>query len=81
MESQALEANVEGMLRQFSEARLGQVFATVLSLAFMSVGAYVALHGQPWAGGAMGSLGIVTVITRMILGRERSSEKQDAVEQ
>jgi len=54
MEGRVLDVNAEGMRRQFSEARFGQVLATLISLAFLSCGSYVAIKGQPWAGDSLG---------------------------
>jgi uncharacterized membrane protein len=74
MEEKSLNANIAGMQRSFAEARLGQVFAFGVSLAFLAVGAFVAIHGQPWVGGLLGSIGLGSIVANFIRGRQRPEE-------
>lgn len=62
------------MRRQFTEARIGQIFAFVLSLAFLFTGAYTAIRGQSWVGGVLGAMGIATIVGMFIRGRTPPSE-------
>jgi hypothetical protein len=55
------------MRRQFAEARLGQVFALVIALAFVIVGAYVSVHGQPWSGTILAGVGLGGIVTAFIV--------------
>ena len=71
LETKALDANVEAMRRQFAEARLGQVFALIIALTFVGVGAYVSIHGQPWSGTILGGIGLGGIVTAFIVGREK----------
>lgn len=74
LELKAVDANIEGMRRQFTEARIGQIFAFILSLAFLFTGAYTAIRGQSWVGGVLGSMGIATIVGMFIRGRTRKRE-------
>jgi len=69
MESQSLQANIEAMRRQFSEARLGQVFAFIIALTFMIGGAYVIIRGYAWPGTVLSGVGLGGIVTSFILGR------------
>jgi uncharacterized membrane protein len=73
LESTALDANIEAMRRQYAEARLGQVFALIIALAFVIVGGFVSLHGQPWSGTILGGIGLGGIVTAFIIGRSRNS--------
>lgn len=61
LESKMVEANIDGMRRQFAEARIGQIFAFILSLAFLFTGAYTAIRGHSWVGGFLGAMGIGSI--------------------
>ncbi len=71
MEERALEAQLEGMRRQFQEARLGQVLAVVVAVLFLGAGTYIAVHGQPWPGALLGILGLGGVFTSFLKGPDR----------
>lgn len=71
MESDGLAASVEGMRRQFSETRLGQVFAFIIAMAFIFAGAFVILHGHPWPGTILGGAGLTGIVTAFLRGRGR----------
>lgn len=57
----------------FSEARLGQVFALVICIVTITVGAYTALNGKEWAGIAIGVSGVSGIVTTFIMGRSAAS--------
>ena len=78
LESTALGANVEAMRRQYAEARLGQVFALIIALVFVLVGGYVSIHGQPWSGTILGSVGLGGIVTAFIVGREKANPPSDS---
>lgn len=77
LETKSLEANIEGMRRQFAEGRLGQIFAFSIAVVFVFVGAYVALHGQPWPGAVFGSAGLGGIVTTFIVGRRNRNENTE----
>jgi uncharacterized membrane protein len=77
LEAKALEANIEAMRRQYAEARLGQIFALIIALAFVIVGGYVSLHGQAWSGTILGSIGLGGIVTAFIVGRGKNTPPQE----
>jgi uncharacterized membrane protein len=77
LEKKSIDANIEGMRRQFAEGRLGQVFAFSIAVLFVFVGAYVALHGQPWPGALFGSAGLGGIVTSFIVGRRNQTENNE----
>jgi uncharacterized membrane protein len=73
LESQITTARIEAELSVFKEARLGQVFAFLITLAALGAGTYTALHGQPWAGSVLGLAGAGGIVATFVVGRGRSS--------
>lgn len=69
MEQRALEAQVEGMRRQFQEAGRGQILSAVL--ATLGSGAFLAAQGQPWPGALLGIVGISGIFAAFLAGRDR----------
>jgi hypothetical protein len=65
-----MEMQREGMRREFMESRIGQICAVVTTAIFVSGGVYVAVHGQPWTGGAIGSLGIGGIVASFLRRRD-----------
>lgn len=80
LEKKNLDANIEAMRRQFAEARLGQIFAFSIAVSFAVVGAFLALHGQPWPGALLGSAGLGGIVTSFIAGRRGQSERNEQLE-
>jgi len=76
MEDKAISADVEGMRRQFVEARVGQICAFVITLGFILAGTYVAIKGQPLAGVALSGIGIATIVSTFIWGRTKKEESK-----
>ena len=70
MEEKALNANIESMHKQFQESRVGQIFALVVTLAFLIGGTYTAVNGHGAAGTIIGSVGLGTIVTSFIVGRK-----------
>ncbi|MEO7142948.1 MAG: DUF2335 domain-containing protein [Bryobacteraceae bacterium] len=66
-------ANVEEMHLGFREAQRGQVFAFLISVAFLAVGAYVSVHGQPWIGVVLGGMGLTSIAASFIEGRAQKN--------
>jgi uncharacterized membrane protein len=71
MEERALEAQLEGMRRQFQEARLGQVLAVVVAILFLGAGTYIAIQGHPWPGTLLGIVGLCGAFTAFLGGSDR----------
>ncbi|HEY8009949.1 MAG TPA: DUF2335 domain-containing protein [Rudaea sp.] len=69
------------MWLQAAEGFLGQIFAFLIVLAFLFVGGYLTFNGYPWAGGFSSTIGLGTIVTAFILGRDGSnSAKPDSDE-
>lgn len=71
MEERALEAQVEGMRRQFREARLGQILAVVITALAVGCGTFIAVQGQPWPGALLGIVGLGGIFSAFLKGPER----------
>jgi len=52
------------------ETLLGQFFAFVLTLGILAATVYLAMHGQPAAAAALGTIGVGGIITAFIVGRK-----------
>lgn len=74
MEKMELEANVEYMRAGVRAEGRGQWLASVVTVILAGIGAYIATHGNGWAGAAIGSTGAVTIVTSLIYGRSRHPE-------
>ena len=73
-------ASVEEMRRNFMQARIGQVFAFLVSLGFLSTGAYVSVSGQPWVGALLGAMGISGIVGSFLNGpSERKTQSPPPV--
>jgi uncharacterized membrane protein len=69
LEKTLVGAGVEEMRKGFFEARIGQLCALIISLAFLGVGGYVIIHGQSIPGSVLGALGISSIAVTFIKGR------------
>jgi uncharacterized membrane protein len=56
---------------EIREIRRGQCFAFLITLAFLSAGVLLAKWNHPWPGTVFGSVGLGSIVTRFILGRNR----------
>ena len=64
---------------EIREIRLGQCFAFLITVAFLLAGVLLAHWNQPWPGTVFGSVGVGSIVTMFILGRNRDgSGGQDA---
>jgi uncharacterized membrane protein len=75
LEAKVVDAQVEGLRRQFAEARLGQIFAFSTAALFLGCGTYIATLGQPWAGALFGGIGLGGIVTTFIAGRTRVTQE------
>jgi uncharacterized membrane protein len=77
IENRAVDADIEAMRRQFGEARLGQVFAFLISIAFVVSGAYVvSATGQTATGLILSAAGLTTIVATFIRGRTEKEESK-----
>jgi uncharacterized membrane protein len=56
---------------EIREIRLGQCFAFLITMAFLLAGVLLAKWDHPWPGTVFGSVGVGSIVTRFILGRNR----------
>ena len=49
----------------------GQLFGLLIGLAAIGGGVYSSVAGQPWAGGFIGTAGVVGLVSVFVLGRRR----------
>ena len=70
------------MRLQFREARIGLICAVVVALAFIVSGAYVATHGNPWPGAALGGggVGLQALVATFVRGRNEKRENSETQE-
>lgn len=74
IETRMVDSNIESARSQFREARLGQILAFLISVAFLIAGSYTALSGHPWIGGIFGTMGLSSIAGTFIVGRTRTSQ-------
>jgi ABC-type Mn2+/Zn2+ transport system permease subunit len=53
----------------FAERLIGQIFALLIGLTGIIGGSYVAVNGQPWAGGTIASISITGLAAVFLTGR------------
>ena len=59
----------------FIEKLIGQIFALLVGLAGISGGSFVALNGQPWAGGVLASLAITGLAVVFLIGKKEEFQR------
>ena len=59
----------------FTERTLGQIFALLIGLTGIIGGSYVAVHGQPWAGGTIASIAISGLAVVFLTGRAGTKQR------
>jgi hypothetical protein len=71
LENRTADAQIDGMKREFEEARVGQICAWSISIAFLIAGSFVAIRGQPWVGALFGGMGVSGIVANFIQGKKR----------
>ena len=71
LQSQIVDIQADRSRRQFSEARVGQIFAFLITITACFAGSDTALQGHEWAGSFIGVGGISGVVATFILGRPK----------
>lgn len=77
MESKALDGNIEGMRRQFQEARIGQFCGLALGVICVLAGTFAVLRGHDVAGTLIGGAGLGGIVTAFIVGRSKNNPPQN----
>jgi uncharacterized membrane protein len=82
IEQSLAASSQDEMRRQFQEARVGQICAAIVALAFIGSGAYVATHGNPWPGAALGGggVGLQALVATFVRGRRSAEDKEESGE-
>lgn len=70
-ENTELQAGINLAGKQFTEARIGQFLAFGIGVIAIVSGIYGATHGAPFAGGTIGSAGVIGLVSVFILGRHQ----------
>lgn len=73
IEKRAVDAQISEAGRMRDERKRGQVFGLVAVLASLVIGGAVAWHGQQWAGGGIGSIGLTGLVVAFIVGRKEDA--------
>jgi uncharacterized membrane protein len=78
LEVRATELAAEQMRRDYGEARMGQLCALAIALAFVGAGTWVALAGHPWPGATLGGGGVVlqTLVATFVRGRRKGDDSE-----
>ena len=74
-EEKIIAAQIDSMKRQFLEARIGQIFAFAIALAFLGCGTYTVISGHDLAGSFFSLIGLGGIVTTFIVGREGVEKK------
>ena len=64
--------------KDFFERIMGQIFAFIISLAFLFVSASLIREGHPVSGTILGGSSLVSLVTAFIMGRKESSRKNNS---
>jgi uncharacterized membrane protein len=59
---------------QLLESRLGQIFGFVLGLTGLSLGSWVAVAGQPWAGASIAGTTLIGLVGVFVYGRKKQRQ-------
>lgn len=59
----------------FIERLVGQIFALLIGMAGILCGGFVAVQGQPWAGGTIASLAITGLAAVFLTGRTKNKSR------
>ncbi len=75
MDHKIFEVEKEGLKAEAFDSRMGQVFGLIIGMATVFCGAYTAVHGAQWAGGFIGTSGVVGLVSVFVLGRKEYKNK------
>lgn len=78
LENRAVDADIEAMRRQFTEARLGQIFAFLIAVMFIASGTYlVTVKDNTAVGLLFGAVGLGGLVSTFIWGRSKRPQGED----
>lgn len=70
-ESKALTAQIAQIERRDHEAKRGQIFAFIIAISAIALGAFASIMGATVTGSIIGGLGLGGIITTFVYGRKR----------
>ncbi len=76
-ETTIVSAQINHHHKQFSEARLGQICALIITLAALGAGVYTASQGHEVTGSILGVGGIGGIVLTFILGRTKQETEEE----
>jgi uncharacterized membrane protein len=74
LERQSLDAEINHMKHQHIEIHVGQILGFLIGIVSIAGGTYAALSGAQWAGGFIGSAGVVGLVSVFVMGRKTNPE-------
>lgn len=80
IENKAIDADIEFVNRDYSEARLGQIFGFLIAILALIGSFYSAVNGAQLAGSIIGTGGISAVVAVFIYGRKKLEIQKAAQE-
>ena len=75
LEKKSLDAEIKNKEKEFSEARLGQIFALIIGLTAIICGTFASFNGAQWFGSIIGGGGVIGLVSVFILGRKTEDNK------
>lgn len=69
MQEKLIDAQILDTKLERNEKRLEQIFGLSISIVSILSGSVTAISGFPWAGGVIGSAGVVGLVSVFVLGR------------
>lgn len=73
VETTIVNANCADMTAYHAEVFRGQICGLIIAVTALVSGAYVAVQGHEWAGAALGTGGIGSIVLTFVLGRNARS--------
>ena len=74
LEAKTLEAQIAHTQARNLEAKMGQVFAFILAVFTIIVGAYLVIHNYKVAGTIVGGMGLASIIIAFIYGTKKENK-------
>ncbi len=76
MERMALTAEVKGLTSEAKDTQRGQYCGLTIGIVAILSGTYAAVNGAPWAGGFIGTGGVVALVSAFYWRTENYPERQ-----
>ena len=76
MQEKLVESQASDFRQDRNEKRLGQIFGFAIGVVSIISGSVTAIQGAPWAGGFIGSAGVVGLVSVFVVGRRDQQDSQ-----